>query len=288
MPPRLPALVLAVAAAAAAPGQSPTPPDKPAAHKDLAYGPHERNRLDLYLPKTAGPAPVVLWVHGGGWEAGDKADPPGLALLGKGYAVASTNYRFSTTAPLPAQIADVRAAVRFLKANAAKYHLDPDHVGAWGASAGGHLVALLAVGADIPELDGDRKPAAGAPSPSVRCVIDLFGPTDFATIVPADQAGGPVGRLLGGSSGQKKELARLGSPVSHVSKAAAPCLILHGTDDKLVPLSQSEVFADRLRRAGADVELVVLPGAGHGGKEFSTPANLLKVAGFFDKHLKGK
>ena len=114
--------------------------------RDLEYVPggHERNRLDLYLPeKAARPRPVILYVHGGGWQGGDKSNGPALRFASKGYAVASMNYRFSQHATFPAQIYDCKAAVRWLRANARKYGLDADHIGAWGGSAGGHLVALL-------------------------------------------------------------------------------------------------------------------------------------------------
>ncbi len=111
----------------------------------MEYGTHGvGNRLDLYLPpKADAPTPLVIWIHGGGWEAGNKENPPGLGLLKKGYALASLNYRLSQEAKFPAQIEDCKAAIRFLRANAKKYNLDPDHFGVWGASAGGHLVALL-------------------------------------------------------------------------------------------------------------------------------------------------
>src|SRR5205823_8686811 len=123
----------------------------------LRYGPHlERNVLDLYRPpKAEGPVPLVIWVHGGGWQNGDKSRTPALDLLARGYAVASINYRLSQHAPFPAQIHDCKAAVRFLRAHAAEYRLDPDRVGAWGMSAGGHLVALLGTSDGVKELEGD-------------------------------------------------------------------------------------------------------------------------------------
>src|SRR5204863_10043821 len=114
---------------------------------------HERHSLDLYVPKSERPLPLVIWIHGGGWQAGNKANPPLLGLTQKGFAVASINYRFSQHAVYPAQIQDCKAAVRFLRKNADKYHLDPDHFGAWGASAGGHLVALLGTSGDAKDLE---------------------------------------------------------------------------------------------------------------------------------------
>ena len=125
--------------------------------KDLPYveNGHARNKLDLYLPKDAkGPLPVVVWVHGGAWRAGSKDGCRAAWLTGKGYAVASINYRLSQHAVFPAQIEDCKAAIRWLRANAGKYHFDPDHIGVWGESAGGHLVALLGTTGGAKELEG--------------------------------------------------------------------------------------------------------------------------------------
>src|SRR5947209_12678438 len=131
--------------AAPAAAQRPPLPEGTKVEKDLSYGPNgERNTLDLYLPPSERPLPLIIWVHGGGWQNGSKAGGgPALRMAGRGYAVASINYRLSGMATFPAQIEDVKAAVRFLRANARKYNLDPDRFGAWGGSAGGHLVALL-------------------------------------------------------------------------------------------------------------------------------------------------
>src|SRR5205085_165270 len=138
----------------------------------------ERNRLDLYLPEKAqGRLPVVVWIHGGAWRAGSKDHCPAVPLTAKGFAVASINYRFSQHAVFPAQIEDCKAAIRWLRANADKYHLDPDHIGAWGASAGGHLVALLGTSGNKKELEG--KGGNLEQSSKVQCVIDWFGPTDL-------------------------------------------------------------------------------------------------------------
>jgi acetyl esterase/lipase len=278
------ALVALLATNPAGLAQAPKLPPGMEALTNLSYGPHDRNKLDLVVPKAAKPVPVVLWVHGGGWEAGDKSNAMMRpALLAKGYAVASTNYRYSKQAVFPAQIADVRAAVRFLKANAKKYGIDPDRIGVMGASAGGHLVALLGVAPTVSELDGEYK--SSDVTPDVKCVCDIFGPADLTTIVPGDNAANPVASLLGGPSGKKKDLATLASPLAHVTKQAPPFLILHGDKDPLVPLNQSERFAKKLKEAGAECELVVLKGAGHGGPQFAAEAP--KVLAFFDKHLKG-
>ncbi len=162
----------------------PAAPKLPAGVKvlrDLQYveGGHERNRLDLYLPEKAeGRLPLVVWIHGGAWWAGSKDGCPAVPLTAKGYAVASINYRLSQHAVFPAQIEDCKAAIRWLRANAAKYHLDADHIGVWGASAGGHLVAMLGTTGNVKELEG--KGGNLDQSSRVQCVVDWFGPSDLA------------------------------------------------------------------------------------------------------------
>ena len=157
---------------------------------------HERQRLDLYLPEKAeGRLPLIVWIHGGAWWAGSKEDCPAVPLAAKGYAVASINYRFSQHAVFPAQIEDCKAAIRWLRANAAKYHLDADHIGVWGASAGGHLVALLGTTGGVKELEG--KGGNLDQSSRVQCVVDWFGPTDF---VDDGQAGRQAGHAGGAAA----------------------------------------------------------------------------------------
>lgn len=258
--------------------------------RNLEYVPggHERQKLDLYRPeKGKAPLPLIVWVHGGGWQAGSKDRPPVLYLVKKGYALASVNYRLSQHATFPAQIEDCKAAIRWLRANAKKYGLDPKHVGAAGASAGGHLVALLGTTADVKELDG----VGGNKDQSsrVQAVVDLFGPTDFQHLGPnADRAGGAIAKLLGGPPSENKEKAKQASPVAHVSKDAAPFLILHGDMDKTVALKQSQLLTDALKKAGVEVRLITLEGAGHGGPAFSQPEQRQAIEDFFDKHLKAK
>ena len=255
--------------------------------KDVSYGPHERNVLDLTVPKSDKPLPLIVWVHGGGWEAGDKAGNPAALLLTQGYATASINYRYSKHAAFPAQLHDCKAAVRFLRDNAKKYNLDADAFGVWGASAGGHLVALLGTTGDVPELEGDAKTKT---SSQVQAVCDWFGPTDLVKLSPMTAAGNPITKLLGGTTGEKAELAKQANPITHISKGDAPFLIIHGTDDKLVPLSQSELLQEALTKGGIESELLVLKGADHGGKEFQSQVanaeNRKKLLDFFGKHLK--
>jgi acetyl esterase/lipase len=258
--------------------------------KDLAYvsGGHERQKLDLYLPEqsTEHPLPLVVWIHGGGWEAGSKEGCPIRSLLaGMGYAVASINYRLSRDALFPAQIEDCKAAIRWLRANAKKYDLDADHVGVGGDSAGGHLVALLGVTGGVKELEGGEGNLDQ--SSRVQAVVDWYGPTDFATIGPGlSNPHSPVSKLIGGPPPENKEKAARASPITYVGKDAAPMLIMHGDKDNLVPISQSEELAAALKKAGVEVTFQVVKGNGHGGPDFLNPENRKRIVDFFDKHLR--
>ncbi|MCS7032436.1 MAG: alpha/beta hydrolase, partial [Phycisphaerae bacterium] len=149
--------------------------------EDLSYVPegHPRQKLDLYLPpKPETPLPVVVWIHGGGWSSGSKDNPPAVRLTSQGYAVASINYRLTDSATFPAQIHDAKAAIRWLRAHADHYGLDPARIGVWGASAGGQLALLLGVGADVPELEGTLGEHRDQSS-RVACVVDYFGTVEF-------------------------------------------------------------------------------------------------------------
>ncbi len=282
--------------AAPAPAQQPKVPDGTRVERNLEYGPHERNKLDLYVPTGDGPFPLVIWVHGGAWQSGSKeGGGPALFLLGRGYAVAAINYRLSQHAKFPAQIEDCQAAVRFLRASAKKYHLDPDHFGAMGASAGGHLVALMGTAGDAKEFAGSGKVKDG--SSRVQCVVDLFGPTDLTRMQEQSHGRGainhdaptdPEAKLLGGPVQENKAKAAAANPITYVTKDDPPFLILHADKDPLVPLGQSELLHAALKKAGVESELVVIPGAAHGGKEFASEANRKKIEAFFDRHLKAK
>ena len=249
----------------------------------------ERQQLDIYLPQNyreIEKLPVIVWIHGGGWQNGSKNDMPGKALINQGYACVSINYRLSQHAVFPAQIEDCKAAIRWLRANAKKYHLDPERIGVWGASAGGHLVALLGTTNHKKDFDvGENLDQSSA----VQAVCDIFGPTGFAsfTHVP-NYPDNPVEKLLGGPLAEKKELAALASPMTHVAKENPPFLILHGTDDRVVPLVQSTQFHEALKKAGVDAEISIAEGAGHNRAAFTTPEYMRTISKFFDKHLKNE
>jgi acetyl esterase/lipase len=290
-------VLLAVTSVAAAQMPRPKLPDGTTVHTNLEYvlGGHARQRVDLYLPAKADtPLPVIVWIHGGAWLAGSK-DGGGSALpfVGKGYAVASINYRLSQHAVFPAQIEDCKAAIRWLRANAKTYNLNPERIGVWGASAGGHLVALLGTAGGAEELEG--KDGNADQSSRVQAVVDFFGPTDFlqmdAHAVPGaglkhDPPSSPESRLIGGAIQENVEKAERANPIKYVTRDAPPFLIVHGEQDPLVPCHQSELLYEALKRAPSDVTFYKIAGAGHGGPEFNTDMMRAAVQAFFDKHLK--
>jgi acetyl esterase/lipase len=258
-------------------------------HRDLEYvkGGHERQRLDLYVPEKAdGPLPVIVWIHGGAWLTGSKAGGgPALPFVSEGYAVASINYRLSQHAKFPAQIEDCKAAIRWLRANAKMYNLNPGRFGVWGASAGGHLVALLGTSGDVKDLEGK----GGTPEQSsrVQAVVDWFGPTDFTKMGGThDQPQSPEALLLGGPVQENKDKAARANPISYVSHDDPPFLIMHGDKDNTVPFDQSELLDKALRSAGVAVTFQPVKGAGHGGRAFTSDENRKLVEEFFNKHLK--
>ncbi|QOV91388.1 alpha/beta hydrolase [Humisphaera borealis] len=257
-------------------------------------------KLDLYLPEKPSdkPLPLLVWIHGGGWRGGTKAGCPGLNMVPQGYAAASIEYRFSQKALFPAQIQDCQAAIRFLRANAKKYNLDTERFAVWGASAGGHLAALVGTSGGkkaFPPIGGNEEQ-----SDRVQAVCDIFGPANFNTVMEqaaADKAvknifafntpSDPYSGLIGGTLGKDTAKCDAVSPITYVGKDTPPILILHGTADTLVPYAQSVEFADALKKAGVEVILQPFPGAGHGGPAFNLPAVQVMTNKFFDKYLKG-
>jgi acetyl esterase/lipase len=282
------AIAAAVLQAADQPKRKPSLPPGTQVLRDLEYvaGGHARNKLDLYLPaKTDRPLPVVVWIHGGAWLAGSKEGCPAIPFVARGYAVASVNYRLSQHAVFPAQIEDCKASIRWLRANAEKYRLDPKHVGVWGASAGGHLVALLGTSGDVKELEGSGGNLDQ--SSRVQCVVDWFGPTDFTRMGGShDDANAPEAKLIGGAVQENKEKAAKANPITYVTKDSAPFLIMHGEQDNVVPIGQSELLDEALRKAGVECTLVRIPGNGHGGPGFASPENRKRIEEFFETHLK--
>jgi acetyl esterase/lipase len=251
-------------------------------------------RLDLYLPQTDdGALPLIVWIHGGGWQAGDKSQcRPALAMLQRGYAVASIEYRLSGEATFPAQIEDCKAAVRWLRGNAARLGIDPAKMAAWGSSAGGHLAALLGTSGDVADLEG-RVGEHLDQSSRVQAVCDYYGPTDLIQFVGTRgyerhaSPMSPESKLLGGAVLEDRPRAERANPIAYVSADDPPFLIVHGDADPVVPLNQSELLDAALRKAGVETTLIVLRGALHGGPEFTATELLDRVEAFFAQHLRG-
>ncbi len=241
---------------------------------------HLTRLLDLYLPRpSAKLAPLIIWIHGGAFKMGSKEgipfDPPPIAYLEEGYAVASLNYRFSQHAIFPAQTQDCKAAVRWLRANATQYRLDPRRFGAWGPSAGGPLATMLGVAGPVAEVEvGEHLDC----SSRVQCVMDYFGPTDFLPMdmqrMPDGQihdgADSPESELVGGAIQENQAATTRANPITYVTHDAPPFLVVHGDADPLVPHGQSVILVDALRKAGVPVDFYTVQDAGHG--HFTDPA----------------
>ena len=262
--------------------------------------------LDLYLPeKTSSSAlPLVVWVHGGAWRAGNKKSGEGAAelLVPAGYVVASVRYRLSQEAKFPAQIHDVKGAIRWLRTHADEYNIDAARIGAWGPSAGGHLVALLGTSADVSkfkigEIEMDLEGDVGGNtnvSSEVQAVCDYYGPTDFLRMndfpsdIDHDAADSPESMLIGATIQDHQDLTQLANPISYISANDPPFLIVHGTADPLVAFNQSELLYEALLNAynsvGKEVSFIPIEGGGHGS--FKSPTLPGSVVAFFDRHLK--
>jgi len=267
--------------------------------------------MDIYIPNEGTvPFPLIISIHGGAFKSGDKADGQESPMVGtaesggvaNGYAVASINYRLSSEAKFPAQINDVKAAIRFLRANAAEYNLNPDKFAAWGGSAGGNLAALAAVTGGVAELADDSLGNAGV-SDAIQACADWFGPIYFSTMdaefaalgqTPAtgatNTATSPETAYLGKTIGtaEAEPLVIAASPQTYITTDDPAFFIQHGTADRNIPITQSENFAEALSNIlGADkVTFEEIEGAGHGTSEFQTAENVAKVIAFLDKYLK--
>ncbi|RPJ57230.1 MAG: alpha/beta hydrolase [Acidobacteria bacterium] len=247
--------------------------------------------LDLYVPhnvKAVDKLPVVVWIHGGAWRTGSKDRCPAVPLLNRGFVVASISYRLSQEAIFPAQIHDCKAAIRWLRANAGRFPIDRDRIGVWGASAGGHLAALLGTSGDVKELEGG--PDNLNYSSRVQAVCDYFGPIDFLRMndepgaMDHNAADSPESALIGGPIQANPEKVARANPMTYASSDDPPVLILHGDQDRTVLPSQSQLLHDALKNVGVKVRLGIVKGQGHG---FTNSVDQTAFQ-FFEQTLKGE
>jgi acetyl esterase/lipase len=246
--------------------------------------------LDLYMPQNVTKSAVVVWVHGGAWRSGSKQDMPLGGLVKAGYTVASVDYRLSPVAPFPAQVHDIKAAIRFLRARAAHYGYRTDRIAVAGASAGGHLAALVGTTNGNRELEGSVGDHLEQSS-DVQAVVDYFGPTNLTTILAQSTPHGLGVRipalqlLLEGQPEDKPDLARLASPVEHVDTTDPPLLMIYGDQDPQVPINQAHELQGKYDECRLPVRLEVVHGGAHGGDRFFDDQQLDVVRGFLDEIL---
>ncbi|MDQ3541792.1 MAG: alpha/beta hydrolase [Chloroflexota bacterium] len=278
--------------------------DSSTAEKDVTYGTGGTTPLllDIVRPDDDGGTvrPLVIWVHGGGWAGGAGDDPPGQELLDRGFATASISYRFSDEAVFPAQIHDVKAAIRFLRANAERFGIAPDRIGIWGHSAGGHLASLAGMTGDLAELEGD----GGSPGVSsvVQAVVPLSGPADFSGTRTDDPAffGTDIAaqRMLAKPPHQPATAdesfmrrAALASPVRHAHASAPPYLVVHGDADTVVTAGESRRLHEAIIAGGGQATLLEASGIDHdlGGLLRFTDERgvtvMRHIVAFFERHL---
>lgn len=262
-------------------GDSPAPAGTPAGtrfHPDISYveNGHPRQKLDLYLPppdeRRQRPLPLVIWIHGGAFWAGDKGGRfRALPLLKEGFAVASINYRLSQHALFPEPVKDCKAAVRWLRAHAAEFGLDPNRFGAWGESAGAYMAVMIGVTGGL-EPFGDTPDEAV--SSRIQCVVDFYSPTDFSLMDEQDAhlpgnydhnaPDSPESKLIGGPVQEHPGKVRAANPITYVTRDDPPMLLVHGDRDATVPYGQSVLLETALKNAGTPFIFRTVKGAGHG------------------------
>ena len=265
-------------------------PDTVIVEKGIEYANPDDQHLQLNLarPKTGdGPFPAIVCIHGGGFRAGKRESYDGLIvrLAEQGYVAITVTYRLAPKYQFPAAVHDTKAAVRWVRANAAKYKIDPSRIGTTGGSAGGHLAQFLGVTAGVKEFEGNG--GNPAESSAVACVVNVYGPSDFTkSYGKSVDAAEVLPLFLGGNLEKARKLHLKASPLYWVTPVAAPTLCIHGTLDKYVAHEQAVWLVDKMNAAGAEAELLTLEGAGHGfkGKDAETADKALMA--YFNKKLK--
>jgi acetyl esterase/lipase len=274
----------------AALGWAPVPRAKVAQEADLVFGTAGEMalKLDLAWPAEGeGPFPAIVCIHGGGWVSGSRKQMTQTieALAGRGYVAVAPDYRLAPKYRFPAQLEDCKAAVRWLRANAARYKVAPDRIGVMGLSAGAHLACLVGVTDAASGLEGN----SGNPGQSskVQAVVSFFGPTDLTRRVWSKAAiEKNLVPLLGGTIDDEPAAYRRASPMSYTVKDPPAFLFLHGSEDPVVPIEQSKTLADKLREAGGTARLITLEGKGHGWGGEKLLWSIAEMVAFFDEMLK--
>jgi acetyl esterase/lipase len=262
-------------------------------HKDIPYATSangETLRLDLYLPEAAR-APLLVYIHGGAWERSDKSSMPLASLVERGFAIASLDFSPASKARFPGQVHEIKAGIRFLRAEAARYGYDASRIGIVGASSGAHLAAVVGTSNGSAELEGtlgDHRDQSSA----VQAIVSYFAATNLTTILDQSTPFGlnirepALVRLLGAPPKETEALAKLASPVFQVDRADPPLLLLHGDQDPQMPINQSHELEGAYEKQGLEVDFIVVHGAAHGGAAFYSPENLERVASFLGAQLR--
>lgn len=275
---------------------------------DIAYASQsEKQKLDIYIPDEGeGPFPVIIAIHGGGFAWGDKKGgnlAPMLQGLNHGYAVVTVNYRLSSEARFPSAINDIKAAIRFIRVNAAQYNLNPNEIALWGDSAGGNLASLAGTTGGTNNCYHISLGNANV-SDNVTAVVDWYGPTNFCAMDEQNKLSGIrekvkfvqtyntdnsfPSKYLGQNISKVPDLCKQADPTTYITSECPPFLIQHGTMDPVIPMQQSTNFAAAIaNKAGQDkVTLTLIEGAGHGGEQFEATDNMAAVFSFLDKYMK--
>ena len=260
--------------------ESQLPSDMEAA-MDMAYGPLPRESLDLFY-STKRVLPLVIFIHGGGWESGDKSEDLAEDWTLQGYAIASINYRYSSDAIFPAQLQDGKAAVRWLRAHAAAYHIDPTRFAVFGESSGGHIAALVGTTGAVRTYDvgGDLNESS-----AVQAVVDFYGPTDLSLYGPS-KSGDGLTRLFGAVTASVPEQVTAANPIHYVTPGDPPFFVAHGDSDHTVPISHSLALVAALEKAGVQIQFHLVPGGEHGFEGLALQEALQAARLFLDKTLK--
>jgi len=286
----LPAAVVSAAASGLWPGVGAAAPSVQADIQYATTTTGEVLRLDLYTPESGAGAPLVVWIHGGAWENGNKSAMPLAPVIERGFAVASLDFSPASKAPFPGQVHEIKAAIRFLRAQAKQYGYNASRIAIAGASSGAHLAALVGTSNGHRELEGTLGDHP-TESSAVHAIVSYFAATNLTTILAQSTPFGlgvrepALKRLLGAAPKDAEPLARLASPVFQVDRNDPPLLLFHGDQDPQMPINQSHELEGAYEHQGLDAELIVVHGAAHGGDAFYSSQNVQRVAAFLSAQL---